>query len=103
MSRPKQTIIKILFAEQNGVCPYCEKIFNDTTEGTVDHVLPRSIFKGVKKNKVFCCKDCNSKKANIFICHTKRRTGKKLSTKLLMKMIDLQVFMLKEIGHLTGD
>lgn len=49
----------------SGICHYCGKKFSPESL-TMDHLVPLGRGgKSVKENLVPCCKECNSKKANL--------------------------------------
>lgn len=98
MANSNSTMRKKLFDEQNGQCAYCDIQLENSDEGTIDHVLPKSVFPNVKLNKVFACKPCNNKKGNI---HLKINKRSRLSEETIMKIVRLQIFMLEEIGWLN--
>lgn len=65
--------LRELFNIQGGMCAYCEKPMDITTcnkpdSPSIDHVLPKSQFPQLskdKRNMVCACVECNTKKADM--------------------------------------
>lgn len=55
----------ILFNQQHGICPYCDRPLDGPEYGTFDHIVPKS--KGGKKNLKNLClvhPECNATKGS---------------------------------------
>lgn len=71
-----------IYARDDYRCQYCMKHLENSSERTVDHVVPRALYQSSKhkfklnsfENVVCCCKQCNTKKAD----KTLQQVGMKL-------------------------
>jgi 5-methylcytosine-specific restriction endonuclease McrA len=61
-----------IYARDSYRCQYCMVLLDNSSQRTVDHVIPRSLYNQRKypfklnsfENVVCCCKKCNTKKAD---------------------------------------
>lgn len=56
---------QILYKKQGGLCAYCDQVFAFWSEGTIDHILPKSRGgSNIISNLALVCVSCNMLKGN---------------------------------------